>query len=154
MLGIKLDSQEIRLVYWQRLLRGDPVEISDIDSQLLGLVREATTDERRAFVLLRACVELFNTGSDAARRNLRGTLIYWFSNVGSRDESSTGTGFTDIRDLMGRHLTWAECIREVGGNPDAYSARSRTVEKLQNAAKESWKELFGEELPMTGDFHA
>ena len=155
MLGLRLDTQETRLVFWQRLLRDQPVATEDIDEQLLRLVRERDSEERRAFVLLRSCAQLMDGGTETMRRTLRGTLMYWFSHTGSGgDRDQTIQDYTDLLTLIGRRLTWSECIRHVGGNPDAYSARSRLVEALQTSVRQQWAELFGEQVPMAGDVDA
>jgi len=155
MLALKMDAQEARVAFWQRLLRDQAVEIREIDHQLLPLVRASASEERRAYVVLRAAADLMSNGSEATRRTLRGTLMYWFSNTGSGDDRDCAIDdYTDLRALIGRRLSWGECIRQVGGNPDAYSARSRLVDLLQTSIRQHWTDLFGEEMQAPGDADA
>ena len=79
--------------------------------------------------------------------------MYWFSCAASPCKTAPVDDDTDISNLMGQHLTWAECIKRVGGNPDAYSARSRTIGNLQETVQTQWLDLFGESTVLARDSH-
>ena len=149
MLGVALDARDTRVLLWAELLESGDLSTDEIDRELLQLARGSSTDEKEAFVLLRAAAQLFDSGSDALRRSLRIAIVYWFSQVGSLDEEAEPEtlDLANLSDLQGTHLTWSECARRLGGNPSDYSAYSRTIQKLKDEVLTQWNGLFGEGLP-------
>ena len=149
MLGVALDARDTRILLWAELLDSGDLSTDEIDRELLQMARGSSTDEKEAFVLLRAAAHLLGSGSEALRRNLRIALVYWFSQVGSLDEEveTENLDLANIADLQGTHLTWSECARRLGGNPSDYTAYSRTIQKLRDEVVKQWNGLFGEGMP-------
>ena len=139
-----------RLVYWSHLLRGEFVSIDDLDQDLLPMVRGAAAEERKAYVLLRACCELAGVGSASCRRNLRVAILYWFSNMGNGSEydkqDDTPLAEMDLHRVVGMKLSWREAAAAFGANPNDYSAYHRLLAKLKQACDDHWRKLYGSAL--------
>ncbi len=150
MIGIGCETPDVRLAFWQQLLRGIMVSPEDIDRELLPLARAGTVEERRAYILLRAAVASFQEMTPAMQRNLKAAVIYWFSCVGSQVEDNVEEvlDIHELRTVVGRRLTWADSARLVGGNPDDYSAYKRLVDRLERAIREEWSRMFGEPIQL------
>ena len=145
-----LNLQEKRTIYWNRLLRGVVVSCEEIDRVLLPFVRDASEEERLAFVILRSCVGLTATATDPMRRNLRAAIALWFSQSGSsssRKTLPTSTDGWDIHELVDSKLTWQEAALAFEGNPKDYSAYRRLLKLLQHTCELTWEEVFGEPSP-------
>lgn len=137
---------ERRLLFWNRLLADDVPCVDELDRELLTETRDGCTEERTAFVLLRACVLLGIKGSPATKRVMRTALFHWFSHVGSQeiaDQEMSGGDATDALALMGRRLSWKEAAQLTGSNPDDYSAYHRFLKKLREECLVQWREVFG-----------
>ena len=123
---------EARLVYWSRLLHGEFVTVEDLDREILPLVRGAGIEERKAYTLLRACIDLACCGSAVVRRNLQVAILYWFSNMGSNQAGSNGDASLagmDLHRIIGMKLSWREAAAAFGANPNDYSAYHRLLFK-------------------------
>jgi len=151
MIGLQLEAADVRLAFWDQILRDEPVDIAEIDAELLPLMKSASSQERIAFIVLRSCVVAQQSMSPAMRRNLRAALIHWFSSLGTSEDtvSAETVDAIDIRSLLGRKLTWKESARMVGGNPEDYSAYGRLLKKLQTTAEDEWVRAFGKKAPFT-----
>ena len=144
---LKRICNDVRLVYWSRLLRGEFVSIDDLDQDLLPMVRGAALEERKAYILLRACCELACVGSPSCRRNLRVAILYWFSNMGNGSEcgreDDTPLAEMDLHRVVGMKLSWREAAAAFGANPNDYSAYHRLLAKLKEACDDHWRKLYG-----------
>ena len=142
--------REMRLVFWERILRGIPVDPIDIDREILPLVIDSPPMERMAFILLRAAATLANTGTIAVRRTLRIAIIYWFSNTGvtaaTDRQAEIDLSSLSLRNVVGLGLTWREAALAFGVNPRDYSAYQRLLRKLKSECTSQWKTLFGESM--------
>lgn len=153
MMGLEVETADVRLAFWQRLLREEEVGVAEIEHDLLPLARGGAMTEKMAYILLRGCVVAMEGMSPAMRRNLRAALIHWFSSTATppdlphQDPVDPG----DLRTVVGRRLTWAESARLVGGNPDDYSAYSRLTKALQDAVNAEWERTFGSPHPFGGE---
>jgi hypothetical protein len=109
--------------------------------------------ERLAFILLRACVAATVEMTPAMRRNLKAALMHWFSQTGSPSQEASPElpGVVDLSAIVGRRLTWAECAKLVGGNPQDYSAYQRLVARLQVAVQDQWHAVFGSDCPFAAE---
>jgi len=151
-LGVQFETQDVRLAFWQRLLREEPVSVEEVDCELKALVRDSAMTDRMAYVLLRACVKAVEAMTPAMKRNLRAALIHWFSLVGSPCDPERHESMDPrrIRSVVGQRLTWADCAKLVGGNPEDYTAHRRLVDRLQEAVRAEWDEAFGPSCPFPG----
>ncbi len=142
--------REMRLVFWERILRGAPLDLIEIDREILPLVIDSPPMERMAFILLRAAATLADTGTVAVRRTLRIAIIYWFSNTSvspGKDEGREVDLFAlRLRDIIGLGLTWREAALAFGVNPRDYSAYQRLLRKLRVECANQWEALFGESM--------
>ncbi len=104
-------------------------------------------EERKAYILLRACCELASTGSSACRRNLRVAILYWFSNMGNGcehgEQDDTPLADKDLHRVIGIKLSWREAAAAFGANPNDYSAYHRLLAKLKKTCDDNWKQLYG-----------
>lgn len=143
---------EERLFYWDKLLRGEGVDLEKVRAMAVRDSTDAPEQEKAAWVLLLAAAELLKTGSPASRCYLIAYLRYCFSQAGTAyrppefdPESLKGTG---IDNVLGTKLTWEEalvassCKSKKGRSVD-YSAMKRTEAKLKLACRRWWEELFG-----------
>jgi hypothetical protein len=152
MMGLDLETADVRLEFWQRLLCEEAVRVIEVDRDLLRLARDGAMREKMAYVLLRACVMAAEEMTPAMRRNLRAALIHWLSSTGSAPDSARQEPVDpgELRTIVGRRLTWAESARLVGGNPDDYSAYRRLVDHLQDVVRAEWESAFGSPCPFAG----
>ena len=150
MADLSVQSREARLAFWGGLLRGAPVNLLDIDREILPLVIGASQEERIAFILLRAAAAIAQDGSEATVRTLRIAIIYWFSNTsvspGKDEEREVDLSALRLRDIIGLGLTWREAALAFGVNPRDYSAYQRLLRKLRTECASQWEALFGESM--------
>jgi hypothetical protein len=142
-----VEARAIRLRYWNRLFRGLPVSSEDLDLALASWARTAPNEERRAFILLRACVGLFSTSRWAVRHALRVAILYWFSNVGTtvgrrRTVRAKRSSF-HLSDALGTGLTWDEAVACMGRKPLDFSAYLWILEVLEASYCKQWSEIYG-----------
>jgi hypothetical protein len=151
MMGLALEAADVRLGMWQRILRDEAVPVSEIDRELLPLARDGAEGEKMPYILLRACLAAAEEMTPAMRRNLRAALVYWFSQTGSPVESGhrEPADLGDLRSVVGQRLTWSDCARLFGINPDDYTAYRRLVDRLEEAVRAEWQAAFGSACPLT-----
>ena len=146
-------ARVLRLRYWNRLFRGLAVSIRELDRSFDDLIRESDCDERRAFILLRACAGLFNSSRWAIRHALRIAILYWFANVdvgGTRRRRVPAKSSSfDLSDALGTGLTWDEAVASMGRRPIDFSAYLWMLELLEATYHRHWIEVFGQ--APTGD---
>jgi hypothetical protein len=147
--GFELETADVRLGIWQRILRDEEVSLPEVDRDLLALARDGADGEKMSYILLRACLAASEEMTPAMRRNLKAALLHWFSHTGSPvDENQRSTIDTgELKTVVGRRLTWSDSARLVGGNPDDYTAYRRLVDRLQDAVHNEWKAAFGSACP-------
>lgn len=142
--------REMRLVFWERILRGIPVDPIEIDREILPLVIDSSPMERMAFILLRAAATLASTGTVAVRRTLRIATVYWFSNTGvlpaADEEAAIDLSSLSLHNVVGLGLTWREAALAFGVNPRDYSAYQRLLHRLKSECASQWKTLFGKSM--------
>ena len=141
------EVREIRMLFWNRILQGNPPEIHEIDEALLPLTRDADIESRLAFTLLRASAEIAKSGTETMQRNLRVALLCWFS--GSVAEAYTTMYHRTIpqqpyiHEILNRKMTWHEAASIVGANPNDYTARHRLMKRLKEGCVLHWVRVFG-----------
>jgi hypothetical protein len=144
--------REERLTVWDRLLRGEAVQVAQVRELVVRLAHDAPDDERAATVLLLAAVKLSSRGTSTSRRKLLAVLRYFFSQVGTADLSSASdaTAVIDggLLEIMGRKLSWPQAIRSVAGNERDYKALTRTKDLLRRECRVEWQSLFGSTPPV------
>lgn len=142
--------RESRVTFWNRLYRGAPAAMDELDRALLGFTRDSSDDDRLQFVLLRAFTAAFVTGSPSTRRTLKAVLLHGFASGAAssegahRDASRAGS---ELYEVVDRRLTWQEAYSLVGGNPADYSARSRLCIALRAECQRQWEAVFGSAAP-------
>lgn len=143
-MDLRQEMQEVRMVFWDRILSDDPPSRAEMNGQLLAYSRSAAIDERMAFALLRACAEIAHGGTEATKRNLRIAMLCWFSGGVSRAPQSLRhvDGIPHIYQIVGLNLTWHDAARLLKGNPDDYTARKRLLDQLKQACATEWKASF------------
>jgi len=145
MIGVKFETADMRVAFWQRLLVDESISPEDVDDELLALAKASSQEEKSAYVLLRAVVVANQEMSDAMRRNLKAAILYWFSQTGTSvgDGGEVGADPSRLETVIGRQLAWADCARSVGGNPADYSAYTRLLDRLRHAIRAEWFRAFG-----------
>lgn len=142
--------RESRIAFWNRLYRGSPAKLAELDRALLSPTREASDDDKMQFILLRACSAMFAEGSLATRRTLKALLLYGFASGGANEcEARLGElqEDSDLFQVVDRRLTWQQAYSLVGGNPADYSARSRLCAALKEECQRHWEAVFGSRTP-------
>jgi hypothetical protein len=146
-MNLAQQARETRLSFWGRLFHGLAVAPTEIDREILSLVRNSSEGERIAFILLRACAAIGIDASPATKRTLRTAILYWFSNSGSKDgntEDDIDLRHADLRAIVGLHLSWRESALVFGANPNDYTAYHRFLQRLQEECTRQWIAVFGE----------
>ena len=143
-----------RLVFWDRIIRGERVVQAELRELLSRLAHDASDNERAGTVLLFAVVRYRETIRPASRWRLQAVLWYWFSQTGTRDrpghfkvKSLRGAG---LADLAGLYLTWPEVMKALGKKPTDYSPLKRAEKELMSLVDEQWVALFGSQPPSRG----
>jgi hypothetical protein len=150
------EARSLRLRYWNRLFRGLGASIEELDDGLRMWAQRATTEDRRAFILLRACVGLFVSSRWAVRHALRIAILYWFSHLGGEGEQprrvlARSSAF-HLSDALGAKLTWDEAVASMRRKPVDFSAYLWILEYVEAAYQRHWEEVFGR--PPTGENEA
>lgn len=152
-MNLEEQCRELRLVFWERILRGIPIDPSEIDRDVLSLITDSSPREKMAFILLRAAAELARTGTPAIARTIRIAIVYWFSNTGSSSEidpdRQIDSSSLSIRDVVGLGLSWREAALLFGANPRDYSAYQRLIQSLRKECVKQWETIFGESMAKT-----
>ncbi|MGD9676526.1 MAG: hypothetical protein AB7V19_07575 [Candidatus Bipolaricaulia bacterium] len=145
--------RESRIAFWNRLYRGSPAKLEELDRELLSPTRESDDDDKMQFILLRACSAMFAEGSLATRRTLKALLLHGFASGGAGECEECETRLGELREdsdlfqVVDRHLTWQQAYSLVGGNPADYSARSRLCASLKEECQRQWEVVFGSRAP-------
>jgi len=143
--------REDRLVFWDRLLRGERVDPVECRELMTRLAHEAPPEEKSGCILLVASVCLAREGNRAMQRNLRAALRYWFSHSGTKERPETFDP-CELQDggletVVGLYLSWPEAMLSVGGNPDDYTAMKRLERRLRAKCVEEWERQFNTPAP-------
>lgn len=145
--------REDRLIFWDRLIRGESIDAEELDQLVIKLAHDASAEERVGSVFLLAAAKIARVGRRAMRRNLIAGLRYWFSHVGTKDRppgfNSQAIRDAGLTEIMGLYLNWREAMLSVGGNPNDYSALKRLEKRLKEEYKKEWKRVFGSQAPFT-----
>lgn len=148
--NLAAQCRESRLFFWERILRGVPVDPLEVDREIRSLVIDSSQQERIAYTLLRAAATIAWNESVATVRTLRIAIIYWFSNTsvspGRNTEGEADLSALRLRDIIGLGLTWREAALAFGANPRDYSAYQRLLRKLRAEYAKQWKALFGSSM--------
>jgi len=143
--------REKRLILWDRLLRGAQVSAEELDTSLTKLARDVSEEERAATVLLLAIAQLSASGTQSQRLKLLAVLRYYFSQIGSKDQSDvTMLGdWSDVGliDLMGQRLSWPQAMRSVGRNEQNYTDLTRTKSLIKEQCRMEWLRIYGPSVP-------
>lgn len=147
--------REDRLIFWDRLIQWEIVELKELDQLITKLAHDASAEEKASSVLLLAAALVARVERRAMRRNLVAALRYWFSHVGTKDRPPQLKECEDfyrlnsggLLDFMGLYLSWSEAMCSVGANPNDYSALKRLEKRLKQAYEKEWERLFGSSVP-------
>jgi len=146
---LEYEVREIRMLFWNRILQGAPPQAHEVDEALLAFTREADSEARLAFTLLRACAEIAKSGTETMQRYLKVALLCWFSAVAIAGERSSYhkaiSRKPHVHEIVNRRITWHEAASIVGVNPDDYTARQRLMKRLQAECAIHWVRVFGNE---------
>lgn len=142
---------EERLVFWDMLLRGEEIVLEKARALAIKTSTDASDEEKAAWALLLAAVEISQAGSLSARCYLRAYLRYYFSQEGTYyrppDFAPEALDRAGLDEIVGTHLTWEEavapCTGKRGGKSVDYSAKQRIEAKLKEACRRWWEALFG-----------
>jgi hypothetical protein len=135
-----------RLVYWNRLFHGIPVDPQDLRRQ--GLCADASSKgEREAYILLLACTSLSGSARHAVRCALRIAILYWFSNIGERRSDARAPllpkrSAFHLGEAVGTGLTWDEAVEVMKRKPIDYAAYFWILELLEDECARQWNEHF------------
>jgi hypothetical protein len=139
-------GRDARLRIWDRLFHGVPVKLDALDAAIL-CGDPASSDERGAYVTLRACVVLSGSARQAIRCALRVAILYWFSNVGTRQAGDVGplrpkrSAFR-LGEAIGTGMTWDEAVAAMERKPVDFSAYLSLLEVLQEEYDVQWELAF------------
>ncbi len=140
-----------RLTLWNRLLHGAPVDPAElITERLCGNL--ASSEERGAYVALRACTSLSMVSSRVVMSGYRIAILYWFSNLGELRESARdhlrpkSTSF-HLAEAIGARLTWDEAVEAMERRPIHPAAYLWLLETLQDEYVRQWGALFPSSTP-------
>jgi hypothetical protein len=149
-MDLEEQCRESRLVFWERILRGIPIDPLEIDREILSLITDSSPREKMAFILLRAAATLAGTGTSATTRTLRIAVVYWFSNASPSPsidlDRELDSSSLSIRDIVGLGLSWREAALLFGANPRDYSAYQRLIQALRKECIKQWEVIFGESM--------
>jgi hypothetical protein len=146
--------REERLEHWDRLLSGETVHLSDVETLVIQYSRDAADEERAACVLLLAAARLSCKGQLRARRNLQAAFRYWFSHTGTESRSDPlpidRLQRGGLADYLGLYLNWDEALATVGVRSTGginYMALRRAERGLKVQCASEWVQLFGTPAP-------
>jgi hypothetical protein len=141
-----LRGRAARLSLWNRLFRGLPVGLGELDSGVLcGDL--SSPDECAAYVTLRACAALAASERQAVRCALRIAILYWFSNIGEHRGDARGPLQPKRRafhlgEAIGTGLTWDEAVAMMNRKPVDFSAYLWLLEVLETEYAIQWSATF------------
>lgn len=135
-----------RLSLWNRLFRGLPVSVDELDPVLL-CGNPSSLEERGAYTTLRACVVLSNTSRQAVRCALRVAILYWFSNVGEQRGEARASleprrSAFHLGEAIGTGMTWDEAVAAMKRKPIDFSAYLRILEIVHGEYVVQWDRVF------------
>jgi hypothetical protein len=142
-----------RLTVWNRLFRGVPVRLDELDASLLCGDPDWPED-CASYVMLRASVVVSNSARFPIRRALRVAILYWFSNVadpagGDPPPLKPRRSSFHLREAIGTRLSWDESVAAMDLKPIDYSAYVRVVEVVQEEYAQQWNSLFPGRAPFS-----
>jgi hypothetical protein len=135
-----------RLSAWNRLFHGLPVNPDELDLNLL-CGDPSSTDERAAYVTLRACAVLAQSGRQAVRSALRIAILYWFSNIGehrgaARDPLEPKRTAFHLAEAIGTGLTWDEAVATMKRKPIDFAGYLAVLERVEQEYARQWDLVF------------